>query len=241
MRAMASITVTALLVASCGGGDDDAGQGQAGTAADDRTSANEDSGGAEPESGDNDSGNTDSGDSEAADSESGDNDSGNTDSGDSESANTESGDNDSGGDTPECDPIFSMAEVEDLFAEPAILTEETNDSLGQLVCTWETIEDPESTEDFGFKLLQVQVYSGSPISASMFFDPSIFESAVMIDGVGDLAYSADDLGTSFYFVDDPIGGSLSYTELDMGNIDAPKLRSRADIEQLFRTFHDRVT
>ena len=142
---------------------------------------------------------------------------------------------------PNCDDIFSIAEVEELFAEPATLTENTDDSLGQLVCDWETIEDRNDVTDTGFKLLQVQVYSGSPISASMFFDPSIFEEAVMIDGIGDLAYSSDDLGTSFYFVDEPIGGSLSYTELDMGDLDAPHLRSRADIEALFRTFHDRVT
>ena len=134
-----------------------------------------------------------------------------------------------------------MAEIEELFAEAAVLTEETNDSLGQLVCTWETIEDPDSTDDFAFKLLVAQVYSGSSIPASSFFDPSIFEEVVMIDGIGDLAYSADDLGTSFYYVDEPVGGSLSYTEFDLGDSDAPRLRSRADIEQLFRTFHDRVT
>jgi len=147
----------------------------------------------------------------------------------------------SGAGTTSCDAIFSIAEIEELFAEPATLTEETNDSLGQLVCTWETIEDPETTDDFAFKLLVLQLFSGSPISASMFFDPSIFEEAVMIDGIGDLAYSSDDLGTSFYFVDEPIGGSLSYTEIDMGDLDAPTLHSRADIEALFRTFHDRVT
>ncbi len=147
----------------------------------------------------------------------------------------------SGAGTPTCDAIFTIAEVEELFAEPATLTEDTNDSLGQLVCDWETIEDPDDSTDFAFKILLVQVYSGSPVQASAFFDPSIFEEAVMIDGIGDLAYSADDLGTSFYFVDEPVGGSLSYTELDMGDLDAPTLRSRSDIEALFRTFHDRVT
>ena len=121
------------------------------------------------------------------------------------------------------------------------MTEDTTDSLGQLVCTWETIEDPESTEDFAYQLLIVQLYTGVGIPASSFFDPSFFETPVTIDGVGDLAYSNREDGRDFYFVDEPVGGSLSYVEADLGDFDAPKLHSRADIEQLFRTFHDRVT
>ncbi len=140
-----------------------------------------------------------------------------------------------------CDAIFSMAEMEEFLAEPVELSEETNDSLGQLVCTWESIEDPDDTEDFAFKLVVVQVYSGSPIEASSFFDPSMFEDVTMIDGIGQLAYTADSLGTDYYFVDDPIGGTLSYTEVDMGDADAPKLHTSDDVEQLFRTFHERVT
>ena len=148
---------------------------------------------------------------------------------------------DAGGATPNCDAIFSMAEVEEFFAEPVELTEETNDSLGQLVCTWESIEDPDDMEDLAFKVMTVQFYSGSPIDASAFFDPSIFESVTTIEGVGDLAYSSDLMGTDFYFYDDPVGGSLAYSELDMGDTEAPKLHTREEVEQLFRTFHDRVT
>jgi len=159
-----------------------------------------------------------------------------------DAATTDAGESaDSGGATESCDAIFSMAEVEAFFAEPAALTEDTNDSLGQLVCTWESIEDPNDSEDLAFKTLIVQFYSGSPIDASAFFDPSIFESVTTIEGIGDLAYTADDLGPSYYFVDEPVGGSLSYSEVDMGNPDAPKLHTQDDVEQLFRTFHDRVT
>ena len=147
---------------------------------------------------------------------------------------------DSGAATTRCDAIFTIAEIEELFDEPAELTEKTNDSLGQLVCDWESIEDPNNVDDLAVKILTVQFYSGSPIEASTFFDPSILDSAVTIDGVGDLAY-ADGQGMSYYFVDDPVGGSLSYTEADLGDIGAPKLRSSDDIEALFRTFHDRVT
>lgn len=149
---------------------------------------------------------------------------------------------DGGGATPNCDAIFSMDEVEEFFAEPVELTEETNDSLGQLVCYWESIEDPDDTEDLAFKTLIVQVYSGSPIDASAFIDPSIYDSVTMIEGIGDLAYSTSEvLGTDYFFYDDPVGGSLSYAEVDMGDADAPKLHTAEDVEQLFRTFHDRVT
>jgi len=134
-----------------------------------------------------------------------------------------------------------MAEMEEFFAEPVESTEETNDSLGQLVCTWESIEDPDDMEDLAFKVLTVQFYSGSPVEAAAFFDPSIFESVTTIEGIGDLAYTADSLGPSFYFVDEPVGGSMSYSEVDMGDTDAPKLHTAADVEELFRTFHDRVT
>jgi hypothetical protein len=148
---------------------------------------------------------------------------------------------DNGAATPACDAIFSMAEMEEFLAEPVELTEETNDSIGQLVCTWESIEDPDDLEDLGFKLLVVQFYSGDPIPAANFFDPDVYESVTTIDGVGDLAFSSGTNGTDFAFVDEPVSGSLSYTEVDMGDADAEPLHTSADVEQLFRTFHERVT
>ena len=48
----------------------------------------------------------------------------------------------------------------------------------------------------------------------------------MIEGIGDLAYSTGEvLGTDYFFYDDPVGGSLSYAEVDMGDVDAPKLHT----------------
>jgi len=149
-------------------------------------------------------------------------------------------DSDARAETANCDAIFSMAEIETFFAEPAELTEETDDRLGQLMCTWGTIEDSEELEDLGFKLLVVQFHSGDPIPAANFFDPTLFETVTTIEGIGDLAYTADSLGPSFFFVDEPVGGALSYTEMAMGS-DAPQLNTADDVEQLFRTFHDRVT
>jgi len=142
--------------------------------------------------------------------------------------------------SPNCEAIFSLAEIEEFFAEPAELTEGTDDNLGQLLCTWGTIEDSEELEDLGFKTLVVQLYSGDPIPAANFFDPSIFDTVTTIGGIGDLAFATDSLGPAFFFVDDPVGGSLSYSEMAMGT-DTPQLRTADDVEQLFRTFHDRVT
>ena len=144
------------------------------------------------------------------------------------------------GDTPNCEAIFPLAEIEEFFAEPAELAEQTDDSLGQLLCTWATIENSEDLEDLGFKTLVVQLYSGDPIPAASFFDPTIYDTVTTIDGVGDLAYATDSLGPAFFFVDKPVGGTLSYTEMDVGT-DEPQLRTADDVEQLFRTFHDRVT
>ena len=147
---------------------------------------------------------------------------------------------DASGEAPNCEAIFSPAEIEEFFAEPAELTEETDANLGQLLCTWGTIEDSEELEDLGFKTLVVLFYSGDPIPAASFFDPTIYDTVTTIDGIGDLAYATDSLGPAFFFVDEPVGGSLSYTEMDMGT-DEPQLRTADDVEQLFRTFHERVT
>jgi hypothetical protein len=142
--------------------------------------------------------------------------------------------------TTNCDAIFSMAEMEEFFAEPVELTEETDETLGQLLCTWESIEDPDDLEDLAFQILTVQFYSGSPIEASAFFDPTMFESVTTIEGIGDLAYTSGSAGMDYYFVDEPVGGTLSYMETDMGNTDAPPLHTPEDVEELFRTFHERL-
>lgn len=207
------------IVASCGGSDSGGENGAAPATADTDANAPTDT----PAAADS-----------AADEESSDEASESSD----ESSNESS---DGGGATPECDAIFSMAEMEEFFAEPVELTEETNDSLGQLVCTWESIEDPDNIDDLAFQLLMVQFYSGSPIEASSFFDPSVLGSVTTIDDIGDLAYVSDSTGMDYYFVDEPVGGSLSYMETNMGDADAQPLHTSDDVEQLFRTFHDRVT
>ena len=163
------------------------------------------------------------------------NDSSNNESGD------ESDDDSDSGSTVNCDAIFSMAEMEEFFAEPVELTEEANDSVGQLVCTWESIEDPDDLEDLAFQVLIVQFYSGSPVEASAFFDPTMLESVTTIEGIGDVAYASGTTGMDYFFVDEPVGGSLGYVAMNMGDAEAEPLRTSDDVEQLFRTFHERVT
>jgi hypothetical protein len=211
-----STMILAAVIASCGGSDSDDGTAQEDDVTDDASEISVAEDASDPET------------SSSTDGEAG------ADDGSSEDSTS--------GDTQNCDAIFSMAEIEEFFAEPVALTEEVDDSIGQLVCAWESIEDPDDMEDLAFKTLFVQVYSGSPIDAEMFIDPSIYDSVTMIEGIGDLAYSTSEvLGTDYFFYDDPVGGSLSYSEVDMGDVDAPKSHTLEDVEELFRTFHDRVT
>jgi hypothetical protein len=156
-------------------------------------------------------------------------------------ATDETADASDGGSTTNCDAIFSMDEVEEFFGEPAELTEETNDDIGQLVCTWETIEDPDDLEDLAVQSLLVQFYSGSPINGTNFFDLDYYDSPTPIEGIGDTAYATGTEGMDYFFVDDPVSGSLNYIRFDLGSDEPQVERTQDDVEQLFRLFYDRVT
>jgi hypothetical protein len=143
--------------------------------------------------------------------------------------------------TTTCDAIFSMTEIEEFFDEPVELTEESNDDVGQLVCNWETIENPDELDDLAIQSLLVQFYSGSPIPGSAFFDPTLYESPTPIDGIGDLAYATGTDGMDYFFVDEPVSGSLNYMTFNLGADDDLPMHTAAEVEQLFRLFHDRVT
>ncbi len=139
-----------------------------------------------------------------------------------------------------CDDIFSMAEMEAFFAEPVELTEEANDDVGQLVCTWDSVEDPDELGDLAVQSLLVQFYSGSPIDGSAFFDPEMYENPTPIEGIGDVAYATGTAGVDYFFVDAPVSGALNYITFDMGDDTLPE-HTPADVEELFRLFHERVT
>ena len=94
---------------------------------------------------------------------------------------------------------------------------------------------------WGWQLVVAQVYSGDPIPGGNFADPSIFDDARMIDGIGDLAYATDLLGTDYAFVDGDVAGFLGYSDVNMGDVDAPKRHTAEETEALFRLFHERVT
>ena len=213
---MISTLAVATIIASCGGSDDGGDNGaapdSAGTAAPTETAADEAT--------------TD----ETAADEATD-----------EPTESEPEDASDSGSTTNCDAIFSMAEVEEFLGEPAELTEETNDDIGQLVCTWETIEDPDDLEDLAVQSLLVQFYSGSPINGSNFFDLDYYDSPTPIDGIGDMAYATGTEGMDYFFVDDPVSGSLNYIRFDLGSDDPQAERTPDDVEQLFRLFYDRVT
>lgn len=213
----------ALIVGACGGDDDaDTGTGREATASDGSTS---DASTEATPSDDNTAG-PDVSEDESADA------------GDSDASAADVADG-SGDPAERCLAIFPTSEVEAFVAEPVQLEADANASLGQLLCTWSTIDEAE--DDLTSTVLTVQVFSGDPIPASSFIDPDVFDEVTMIDGVGELAFSEDSFGTSFYFLDDPVAGSLAYSEFDLGTPDAPKRHGYDDVEALFRSFHDRVT
>ena len=139
-----------------------------------------------------------------------------------------------------CDGVFSMAEIEVLLGEPATLSEESDDSLGQLVCTWETVEDPDDVDDLAFGLVIVQVYGGSPIDGGNFVDVSFWPDRVELDGLGDLAFATNASRTSFQFVDGPVAGMFDYTFADLGDAEATPPATPEELEAAFRTMHERV-
>ena len=141
--------------------------------------------------------------------------------------------------TQRCQAIFPDGEIDSLFGEPWALDASVNDSLGQTVCSWSTTD--EAADDLLSAVLTVQVYSGDPIPAANFIDPDIFDEVTMLDGFGQLAFVENTFGNNYYFLDEPIAGSLSYSEIDFENPGSePRVTDDQELE-LFRTFHDRVT
>jgi hypothetical protein len=87
------------------------------------------------------------------------------------------------------DAVFATSEMTALFGEEAILDEaDTVEGIGQLVCVWSTIEDPNNTADLSYDLLILQLYLGDPVPGENFFDPSFYPDAQPLDGIGDQAF-----------------------------------------------------
>lgn len=251
-RVLVCLVGAAVFAAACGGDDDTAPEtattDQAGESGNDQADEGDSAADDNADGGDGDAsdGDADAGDTGDTGDES---DDGTTDAGD---APDEAGDNDDGDDGDDgagdaagsdltCDDIFTMTEMEEWFGEPVELTEETTASIGQLLCTWETIEDLDDLEDLAVSLLLAQVFSGDPVPAASFVDPDIFDDVTMIDGVGDLAFVTGTDGGSYYVLDEPVAGVLSFTEINMGDADAEPMHTAAELDELFRLFHLRIT
>ena len=119
-----------------------------------------------------------------------------------------------------------------------MLEASSNDSLGQTMCTWSTFD--EADDDLSSALVTAQVFSGDPVPASNLIDP---ESSTRHHDrwrrrLGVLRGS---FGINDCFLDEPIAGSLGYSEFQMGDPELPPRHSPDEITELFRTFHDRVT
>ena len=137
-----------------------------------------------------------------------------------------------------CHDLFSDEEVTELFREPAALEdEETLASIGQTVCTWGTIDDPDDTAS---QVLTVQVYSGDPVPGASFYDTSIYEEVREIDGIGEKAFAADLGGVTMAFLDGDVAGFVSYFAIAFGDTDQVEAGEDEVIEFL-RKLHDRAT
>lgn len=144
-----------------------------------------------------------------------------------------------------CAELFSIAEVEALFEEPAAFDEDMGNgfdpSLGQILCSWTTVEDPDDMDDLAFETLVVQVYVGDPIAGANFFGnpEEIYEDVRHLEGIGDDAFVAGSLGLDTGFVDGDLAGFLSYTAFNIDDEDFGAGEERV-IEYL-RMLHERLT
>ncbi len=141
-----------------------------------------------------------------------------------------------------CEGLYGVDEAAALFGEAAVLDEATaNASLGQLICSWSTVEDPGDLEDLTSETILFQFYSGSPIAGDNFYDESLYPGAIPVDGIGDKAFMAYTVGTADgAFVDGDAAGFLSYFVVDLGNTGESADVTEDDAVALLRTFHDRA-
>ncbi len=148
----------------------------------------------------------------------------------------------SGDPAERCAALLGVDEAGATFGEAAVLDEATaNASLGQLICSWSTIEDPGDLEDLTSQTILFQFYSGSPIPGSNFYEESLYPGAVSVDGIGDQAFMAYTVGTADgAFVDGEAAGFLSYFVVDLGTTGAGGAVTEDDAVELLRTFHDRA-
>lgn len=156
---------------------------------------------------------------------------------------TEDGGSATGSATEQCEGLFSTSEMSDLFGEEAVLEDAAADeSLGQLLCNWSTIEDPENLEDLAVGLVTLQLYGADPIGGEAFYDPSVYPDAQELDGIGDAAYLSGDSGSyNMAFLDSNTAGFFSYSIIDFGDPEPPPAITQDEAIDLLTTFHDRVS
>ncbi len=145
------------------------------------------------------------------------------------------------GGSPACRDLFSDEEVAALFSELAALEdEETLDSIGQTLCTWGTIEDPDNSDDTASQVLTVQVYSGDPVPGASFYDTSSYEEVREIDGIGEKAFATNLGGVTTAFLDGDVAGFVSYFAIAIGDTDQEEA-SEDQVIEFLRKLHDRAT
>lgn len=145
-----------------------------------------------------------------------------------------------------CDEVLTLAEVEALFGEPAVLEDldaKTNNAqIGQTACTWTTIEDEANTDDLSSQLLVLQHYAGnSTVSGENFYDPEVqYPGSTPLD-IGDEGFIDTEGGIDIGFVDGDSSGFLSWTVIDLGGGEPDQAAAKDTMIELARTFQERVS
>jgi len=149
----------------------------------------------------------------------------------------------SGSAADRCNALFTTSEMTDLFGEEAILDEaETEEGIGQLICVWSTVEDPNDLTDLSYDLLVLQLYGGDPIPGENFFDVSFYPDAQPLDGIGAQAFldKTAPNNLTVHFLEGKTYGQISYVEANPDSPGGAAGLTDAQAINLLTTFHDRV-
>lgn len=139
-----------------------------------------------------------------------------------------------------CETLITVDEAATLFGEPATFDAESSEGIAGLdvgTCLYGSIEDENDLEDLTSHLLQVQVYRGAQYYAPEMVAPD----AEHIEGIGDDAYLSAQLGVSTAFIDGDLVGFVSYSVIDLSGEAPDASTKRAQVIELLRLVHDRLT
>lgn len=145
----------------------------------------------------------------------------------------------------DCTKVLTLPEVEELFGEPAVLEDRdaatNNEQVGQVTCTWSTVEDEANTEDLASQSLMLQRYTGGgSTSGKNFYDPEVqFPNAEPLD-IGDEGVIDTEGGFDIAFLEGDTSVFLSWITFDLSGAEPDRAAKKDTMIDLARTVHDRA-